>query len=313
MAEKLPCGIVRIELPGWFPVGAGARPTNVYLLPGDQPTLVGSGHPAAIRNLTDALRTAGTDASQIHRILCGSWSVDCLGNTSAFPRADVFVGSLDFLAPRHLDECYDTRRARFTDTAAHVIEARCAWSLDELDGYVAARFPRLTNHLDFVPLRAGQFVRATDLELEVVAAPGPHEAHVMFFEPTERVLFCGDFPISGLTTLDRVDDYLVSLERAMELQPKWLLPTHGTPSERAGWILKRMLRFGNNFLGAVANALGEGKTALEFVDADLGHEPDHPVEYLEALEERRPFLEELAAERLIGAEGAGLSRRYVPR
>ena len=313
MTDELFGGVAHLELPGWFEVGRGARPTNVYLLGGDVPALIGAGHPATARTLTDALREHGTDPSQIRRVLSGSWSVDCVGAASSFPGADLFVGSLDFVAPRAWDEWADRHRAEITNLAAHAGTHSDTWNPDDLTPYLEARFPRLTNHLEFVPLRGGQFVRAGDLTLEVVAAPGPHEEHVMFFEPEHRALFCGDFVVSGLGPMRRVDDYLTTLERAIELAPEWILPAHGKPSEHTNWILKRMLRFCNNFLGATANALGEGKTVFEFVDADFGHEPQHFVEYLEAVEERRPFLDELAESRMIGVNGSGPERRYVPR
>lgn len=304
-------GLSRIELPGWSSVGSGARTTNVYVTTTGPPALIGAGHPEHSRLLIAALSELDIRASDVARIICASWSPDVVGGHKAFPRADVFVTSPDLVRPRHWDMFSKELRGEFIGLADEIFERVDDWGRAELEPWLDEAFPLVTNHLEFIPIRSGQTIVAGELELEVVAAPGPGPGHALLWNRSGGMLFAGELDPNGLPVrVTQARDYLVGLERAAELDTTWFLPTHGTPSIRGAWTLKRMMRFCNNYLSNVGPTMKGGKTVLELVDADLGHRPEHPAEYIEEVQRRRPFLEELVASRMIKAEGEGLDRRY---
>jgi glyoxylase-like metal-dependent hydrolase (beta-lactamase superfamily II) len=310
-SNDLPEGIERVELPGWSEHGEAAKPTSVYLLRGDAPALVGAGHPTQSDALIAALDELGVPASSIRRIVVGSWSPAVLGGVVSFPRADWFVATPDMIAPRHYDTWLDEERATFVGLVDEILERSGEWSREALDGWLERAFPRVTDHLDFVPVRTGQTVQAGSFELEVVSAPGPNPGHSVLWNATHRLAFTGDLQMRGLPAhVESARDYLVALERTMDLEPQWMLPTHGEPTPYARRRLKSMLQFCNNFLSNVAMTLAGGKSVLEFVDADLGYRPETLVEYAEEVRRRRPFLEELAASGMVETSGDGLDKRY---
>ncbi len=300
----------RIELAGWSESGDGARPVNAYLLPGEQPALVGTGTRATARELTDALREHGVDPSAVHRILSPSWALESLGAASWFVRSDLFVPSEDGVQPRALHDFHARREAALRQFAEEHLADRV--DSEVVTTWFARKFANVTNRLDFIPIRDGQKVYAGGRYLEVLAAPGPHPEHVMLWSPSDRALFCGDFTMFGIPTeLDSVPHYIDSLTRAAELEPRWLFPTRGEPSPRAMWSLKRMIGMAESYLDGITQQLTAPKTVRETVVADFGREPDDPIELLEAMRDRQVFLEALESIRQVRAEGAGAERRYV--
>ena len=310
MTSELPAPLVRIELDGWSDVASGARTTNVYLVRSERPALIGCGHPAQTQQLTAALADHGVKASAVERVVVNSWAADVIGGRAAFPRADVFVTSPDLTQPRHWNGWRDARRATFLAIADEVFERVDAWGRPELDPWVELAFPSVSNNLDFIPLRAGHTVVAGGLELEVVAAPGPNAGHSLLWCEELGVCFGGDVELDGLPMVESPRDYIVSLERAMQLGANLLLPVHGAPG-KASWTLKRLVRFCSNYLSNAPSILLEPKTVLDVVDEDLGHIPEHPATYVEAVQRHRPFLEELVRSRVLEADGEGLGRTYV--
>lgn len=304
-------GVVRIELDGWSDVGSGAQTTNVYLIEGARPALIGCGHPAQTSQLTSALADLGVKPSAIERVVVNSWAADVIGGHGAFPRADLFVTSPDLRQPRGWNGWRDARRATFLAIADEVFERMDAWGRPELDPWVELAFPALSNNLAFIPLRDGHTVTAGNVELEVIAAPGPNAGHSLLWSKDLGVCFGGDVELDGLPAVESPRDYLVSIERAMQLNATWLLPSHGEPHGRAKWTLKRIMSFCTNYLSNAPSILLEPKTVLDIVDEDLGHVPEHPATYVEAVRRHRPFLEELVQSRVLEAAGEGLGRTYV--
>jgi glyoxylase-like metal-dependent hydrolase (beta-lactamase superfamily II) len=301
---ELPPPIIRLEL-------GEERPSNVFLIAGAEPGLVGAGHPRHADELVARLAEHGVRPSDIRRIVAGSWAADVLGGAAAFPAADLFVTSPDMMQPRAWNQWTDSRRARVLGVADEVLERVEGWTRSELEGWLDLEFPSLTNHLDFVPLRNARRVVVGGLQLEVIAAPGPNPGHSFLWNADQGICFCGDLELDGLPLgVDSARDYLIALERAADLAPEWLLPSHGAPSPSATRTLKRLARFCDSYMSTVPAALREPTTLMELVDRDLGHVPDDAVVYLQTLLRQRPFLEELVSARAISADGAGLDRKY---
>ena len=81
-------------------------------------------------------------------------------------------------------------------------------------------------------LSAGQRVRAGDLELATVQTPGHTSDHVAFFDLESGALFTGDTVLGrGTSFIDPPDgdlvQYLRSLRRLLDLDPRSIYPGHG--------------------------------------------------------------------------------------
>ncbi|MEM1349254.1 MAG: MBL fold metallo-hydrolase [Myxococcota bacterium] len=290
----------------------GARPVNVYLVTHDAPALINAGHPTQHQALGDALREIGTSPSDIERIVCTSWQPDHLGGAQAFPRADTFVFSPDMLQPTRYDSWLDTLRRAMRELFARVEHLPGSEDTrDDLDAYLASFVPPSTEDLRFIPLRGGHVVRAGDFELEVLSAPGPDPGHIVLWDAQHARLFSGALTRDGLPeVIHSVQGYLVAMERALELEPKVLLPSYGLLDPHGTFTLRRSLRFLHNFLGNAPGALAQGPTLLEFVERDMGYIPRDRVRFAATLMAYRAFLDELVRTHNIDAAGTGVSRRY---
>lgn len=309
---ELEDGLIRIELapvPG-VPE-ALARSVNVYLVEGASPALINAGHPAHAEALAAALRERGLTPARIERIVATSWHIDVVGGATRFPRADLFVSSPDMRAPRDYEMQIEARRGELLEIAQQIAGAHDEFRIEPVEAAVERYFPRMTRDLRFAPLRNGQFVRAGELRLEVLATGGPGPGHMALYESDREMLFCGDFTLSGLPRrLDDTQSYLVSLERLAELTSRLALPNCGRVYDQGRWTISRAAKFVNNFLSNAPAALVRQPTVIEFVERDRGYTVDEPLELVLAFERFRSLFEELVRTRTVAAEGDGVDRRY---
>lgn len=312
-------GIVQIEL--GKPDGLAesiARPNNVYLLRGDTCALINTGHSSQIQSLLTAIREAGITPAHIERIIYTSWDVESLGGASYFPQADHFVLSPDMIQPSNLEKQVAKRRSEFLRLAKK-IERELAKPESEDEGarYAAAEdfaswyYPTAADLFRCIPLRDGQFVRAGNLEFEVMATSGPSSGNLSLYSAENSWLFSGSFAISGLPTeISEVQGYLISLERLMKCKVEQIFPTYGSPQGRGNWTLGGAMRFLNSFLTSAPQALVKSPTILEFIELDLGYLPEDLVEVVFLYRKYHALFEELVRTQSMAAEGEGLERRY---
>jgi glyoxylase-like metal-dependent hydrolase (beta-lactamase superfamily II) len=305
--------IITLPKPGLAALPA-ARPNNVFVAHGPAPTLINAGHPSQQRALSTALRELDISPDRVERIIATSWAPDCLGGAQHFPQADLLVSSPDLSAPGRYDDYLELERQALR-LWADALLATPGWShLDRapLEPFIAAWLPRASNALPILPLRPGHIVRAGALTLEVIASPGPDPGHINLHEAARGWLFTGDLPRDGLPAyVDSVPGMILGMERALDLKPSVLLPSHAPPDEDGAFSLRRALRFLNNFLSNAPAAMhGGGRTLAEYVEQDLGFKPTHLVRLIYTLRTYAAFLEELVRTRMIEASGAGMARRY---
>lgn len=92
-------------------------------------------------------------------------------------------------------------------------------------------------------LRDGQMLQVGAVELEAVHTPGHSSDHVAIHVPAERALFTGDAVLGrGTSFIDPPDgdltQYLRSLKRMQDLDPRILYPGHGPVVLNAARILQ---------------------------------------------------------------------------
>ena len=154
-------------------------------------------------------------------------------------------------------------------------------------------------------LRAGQRVRSGSLDLTTVPTPGHTSDHVAFFEPGSGVLFTGDAVVGrGTSFIDPPDgdlvQYLRSLRRMVDLDPRTIYPGHGPVVLRArekllGYLAHRAERE-EQVLAALANGPRTVGEMVEVIYAD--HPRDvHPLAARSVVAHLRKLADEGRAER----------------
>lgn len=120
---------------------------------------------------------------------------------------------------------------------------------------------------------------------EVLHAPGHASDHVVFYRPTDGVLFTGDVIVGLGTVVIAPPDgdllaYLATLKRLADLRPSLLLPGHGEPMPDAvarleGYIAHRLAREAQ-----IIERMKTGLGTVSAIVADIYREVDprlHPV------------------------------------
>jgi glyoxylase-like metal-dependent hydrolase (beta-lactamase superfamily II) len=188
-----------VLLPQATPTLPPASTTNAFLLGRGEAVLVdpGSPYPEEIAHLEAALAAA---AARAGRRVVAIW--------------------LTHHHPDHVGGVAALRERLAVPVYAHArTAARLAAQGIEVDGELADGDERTL---------AGD----PPMTLRVVATPGHARGHLAFFEPEERTLVAGDL-VSSVSTIvidppeGNMDDYLRSLAKARDLEPRLLLPAHG--------------------------------------------------------------------------------------
>jgi glyoxylase-like metal-dependent hydrolase (beta-lactamase superfamily II) len=192
-----------ITIPGHNPgpyTGAG---TNTYLLPGRVPALIdaGTGDPRHLDGVAETLESVAADGLAIVLV------------THNHP-----------------------------DHASGAAALRSRWPTATF-----AKWPDPADARDGIPwqpLHDDQLVAAGDTALWVLHTPGHAPDHVCLFEPHSGLLFAGDLVVNGGTVVipasygGSLAQYLASLRRILELQPRRILPGHGAPIDQPGALLR---------------------------------------------------------------------------
>ena len=97
------------------------------------------------------------------------------------------------------------------------------------------------------PLTDGEMVAAGDSALAAVHTPGHSPDHLCFWHQDSRQLFCGDLAWKGSTVVipsshgGDVAAYVASLERILQLDPRAMLPAHGSVIDRPVELLREYI------------------------------------------------------------------------
>lgn len=213
--------------PGWFRFLRRSFPSgNSVLVTGVRPVLIDTGFGSDAAETLRLIESQGVPPGSLTNILNTHHHSDHVGGNGAF--------------------------SRITDApiSAHPIEAR---SINRGDA-VACRAEWLDQPVE--AYRVNEFLDEGDVidlgggELQVLHAPGHTAGQICFYEPTERVLICGDVLLGsdvGWINLvnegtSPVEEAISSLERLMRLDARVAYPGHGAPIPDVAEACRRTIR-----------------------------------------------------------------------
>jgi glyoxylase-like metal-dependent hydrolase (beta-lactamase superfamily II) len=151
---------------------------------------------------------------------------------------------------------------------------------------VCAKLPDLTRDpkydVPFEALRDEDVVRAGDGALWAIHTPGHAPDHVCYYEPRTAVLFCGDLIVNGGTVTIPVSSggnlrqYLRSLRRILELQPRQAMPGHGDTIDNPGALIRAYLGHRQLREQQIVDVLESGPATIDQITARVytGLAPD---------------------------------------
>jgi glyoxylase-like metal-dependent hydrolase (beta-lactamase superfamily II) len=96
----------------------------------------------------------------------------------------------------------------------------------------------------FEPIEDEAVVRAGDSALWAIHTPGHAPDHVCYYEPSAAVVFCGDLLVNGGTITippshgGNLRQYMKSLRRVLDLQPRQALAGHGDPIDNPPALIR---------------------------------------------------------------------------
>lgn len=115
-------------------------------------------------------------------------------------------------------------------------------------------------------ISGGERIGIADSWLDVIATPGHTNEHVCFLT-AEGELFTGDTILGAGTTAifppdGHMGDYLATLRKLIELQPKRIYPAHGPVREDAPELIREYLEHRLARERQVLSAVGDGSSTI---------------------------------------------------
>ncbi len=119
------------------------------------------------------------------------------------------------------------------------------------------------------PLAEGGEIAAGDERLRVLHTPGHAPDHICLWHEPSRSLFSGDLAVVGTTVVipgshgGDLKEYLRSLERVLELNPRVLLPSHGPAIEDVTRLLGEYIAHRHERERQIAETLAAGPLTVD--------------------------------------------------
>jgi glyoxylase-like metal-dependent hydrolase (beta-lactamase superfamily II) len=223
-----------IAIRGNNPGPLTGRGTNTWFLPGAVPTLVDAAENSDdyVRRVADAIEVEQPGA-QLARVLITHAHSDHISGVAAL------------------------RRRWPSATFAKLPDA-----------IRDARYP-----VPFEPIDDEAVLRAGDGQLWAIHTPGHAPDHLCYYEPRAAVLFGGDLLVNGGTVTippsagGNLRQYLQSLRRVLDLQPRQVLPGHGDPIENPAALIRAYLNHRQLREQQIVDVLTSGAATIDEIIA----------------------------------------------
>jgi glyoxylase-like metal-dependent hydrolase (beta-lactamase superfamily II) len=123
--------------------------------------------------------------------------------------------------------------------------------------------------VEWTPIADEDLIKAGDGALWALHTPGHAPDHLCYFEPRSSTLFCGDLLVNGGTVMIPVStggdlaDYMRSLKRILELQPRRALAGHGEAIENPGALIRAYIGHRLMREQQILDVLAKGPTTVD--------------------------------------------------
>ncbi|HEV2755391.1 MAG TPA: MBL fold metallo-hydrolase [Actinomycetota bacterium] len=278
-------GIFRLVLPLPFP---GLDAVNAFLLSGDRgATLVDCG----IRNpapegehgwddLVAAFAAAGAEVSSVERLVVTHTHIDHYGMAARIVEETGCELWMHRCAHEDLELYRDPGTATVNLRELLADHGASPDELDELTQFEDWR-PFVSGVVDAThPVTGGESFDAGGRAWTVIATPGHARSHICLWTDDDGLLVSGDHLLPTITPHidferggeeDPLGEFLESLEKIEDLDPKMVLPGHGRPflegADRARVIARHHDRRLGNILQVIRH---EPRSASDIVDEVFG-------------------------------------------
>ncbi len=311
--------VVQVVLPNpGMPVPWGT-PTNVYVLLGESPALVGTGHALAKGALVEALASLSLAPEQIGRVVATDWSLSQLGAHSIFTQADLFVGSPDLQQPTDYGAFLAKERETWLRMARELLSREPYRDLMDFEAFCAhvetwfGGASTTLAALDFIPLRSGHTLALAGRTFQVAEAPGFYPGQIVLWEQESGLLFSGralQERAFGDLHVRQIRSAMRSIEMFFEWEPRASLPTFGRAEPDGMYIVRRSNRRLADLMGNLPFTLQGSLTVPGIVNRDLGYTPRHLLRYLKTVRFYQACMDELVRAGAILKRGQGVWAHY---
>jgi glyoxylase-like metal-dependent hydrolase (beta-lactamase superfamily II) len=303
---------ITLPKPGMAPLFG--TPANVYLLHGDAPALIGTGHRACFGALECALDELGLRVGDVERVLALDWSPDQLGAADRFGHADVLVAADHGSPIRDYGRFLQSERTAF-DAAAALLNGNQTFAAVDAEELAAQRDQYFDgpDTLDLITVPGGRSMALGARSFTLATAPGPCPGHAILWDGATRMLFSSRLVIErsfGRPNWRDVASYVSTLEQLHDLAPATLLPTFGRIDDDARYALTRTHRAVTGLLGHLPFAVQKQLTLADMLYLDLGRVPAQHPRLVETARTRKACLDYLVSTSALDRAGDGPDALY---
>ncbi|HEX2241160.1 MAG TPA: MBL fold metallo-hydrolase [Actinomycetota bacterium] len=278
-------GVFRLLLPLPFPE---LRRVNAYVLTdADGVTLIDCGihnpdpdQDHGWTDLIEALAACDVDLKSIGRLVVTHTHIDHYGMAARIVSetgCDLWMhrdSELDLEIYRAPDESARRVAEMLADHGVEGDELKELTAFEDWRPFISGVVEASTS------LEGGETFRAAGREWSIVATPGHSRSHICVWSESDGLFFSGDHLLPTITPhidfvrggeADPLGDFLVSLEKVEDLDPKLVLPGHGHPFEDGAERARIVARHHDRRLGAILQVIRhEARTATEITDEIFG-------------------------------------------
>ena len=122
---------------------------------------------------------------------------------------------------------------------------------------------------EWTPVADEAVIKAGNILLWAIHTPGHAPDHLCYFEPRSSTLFCGDLIVNGGTVMIPVSSggnlaqYMKSLRRVLDLQPRRALAGHGDPIENPAALIRAYIGHRLMREQQILDVLGKGPASVD--------------------------------------------------